>query len=79
MTSRTRGGEGGCPKHDVVREVAWIYSYDQPKMCDKGGAGGGSKNPKICVTSFMDGPLSHASIIAAWKLTTHGVITHVSA
>ena len=54
MTSRSRGGEGGYPKHDVVREVAWIYSYDQPKMRDKGG--GGSKNPKICVTSFMDGP-----------------------
>ena len=40
MTSRSRGGEGGCPKHDVVREVAWIYSYDQPKMRDKGGEGG---------------------------------------
>ena len=39
MTSRSRGGEGGCPKHDVVREVAWIYSYDQPKMRDKGGRG----------------------------------------
>ena len=22
MTSRCRGGEGGCQKHDVVREVA---------------------------------------------------------
>ena len=41
MTSRMRGGEGGCPKHDLdlVREVAWIYSYDQPKMRDKGGRG----------------------------------------
>ena len=55
MTSRSRGGEGGCPKHDVVREVAWIYSYDWSKMRDKGG-GGGLKSPKICVTSFMDGP-----------------------
>ena len=58
MTSRSRGGEGGCQKHDIVREVAWIYSYDQPKMRDKGG--GGSKNPKMCVTSFMDGPLGNA-------------------
>ena len=56
MTSRSRGGEGGCPKRDVVREVAWILYYDQSKMRDKGG-GGGPKNPKICVTSFMDGPL----------------------
>ena len=39
MTSRSRGGEGGCPKHDVVREVAWIYSYDWSKMRDKGGRG----------------------------------------
>ena len=39
MTSRSRGGEGGCPKRDVVREVAWIYSYDWSKMRDKGGEG----------------------------------------
>ena len=39
MTSRSRGEGGVCPKHDVVREVAWIYSYDWSKMRDKGGRG----------------------------------------
>ena len=41
----TRRGEGGSPKADVVREVAWIYSYRSDQNVDKGGRG--SKIPKI--------------------------------
>ena len=52
---RTGRGEGGSPKADIVREVAWIYSYSSSQNSDKGGRG--SKNPKILRTSFMYGPL----------------------
>ena len=49
---RTGRGEGGSPKADIVREVAWIYSYRSSKNADKGGRG--SKNPKILRTSLED-------------------------
>ena len=49
-----REGEGGSPKADIVREVAWIYSYRSSQNADKGGRG--SKIPKILRTSFMYGP-----------------------
>ena len=39
-------------------------------MCDKGGRG--PKNPKICVMSFMDGPLGH---VYALKFST---LSHVA-
>ena len=51
---RTERGEGGSPKADIVREVAWIYSYRSSQNADKGGRG--SKIPKILRTSFMNGP-----------------------
>ena len=51
---RTKGGGGVSPKADIVREVAWIYSYRCSKNADKGGRG--SKIPKILRTSFMYGP-----------------------
>ena len=57
MTSRSRGGEGGCPKHDVVREVAWIYSYDWSKMRDKGGRG-------------SEKPQNLRDVIYGWSLTS---------
>ena len=51
---RTGRGEGGSPKADIVREVAWIYSYRSSQNADKGGRG--SKIPKILRMSFMYGP-----------------------
>ena len=36
---RTGRGEGGSPKADIVREVAWIYSYRSSQNADKGGGG----------------------------------------
>ena len=36
---RTGRGEGGSPKADIVREVAWIYSYRSSQNSDKGGGG----------------------------------------
>ena len=36
---RTEGGGGVCPKADVVRKVAWIYSYKSSQNADKGGEG----------------------------------------
>ena len=41
---RTGRGEGGSPKADIVREVAWIYSYRSDQNADKGGEG--VKNPE---------------------------------
>ena len=32
-----RGEEGGSPIADILREVAWIYSYRSSKNADKGG------------------------------------------
>ena len=52
---RAEGGRGVGPKADIVREVAWIYSYRSSQNSDKGG-GRGSKIPKILRTSFMYGP-----------------------
>ena len=46
--------EGGSPKADIVREVAWIYSYRSSQNADKGGRG--SKILNILRTSFMNGP-----------------------
>ena len=43
---RTGRGEGGSPKADIVREVAWIYSYRSSQNADKGG--GGPKSRKFC-------------------------------
>ena len=34
---RTGRGEGGSPKADIVREVAWIYSYRSSQNADRGG------------------------------------------
>ena len=56
----TEGGRGVCPKADIVREVAWIYSYRSSQNADKGGRG--SKILKILRTYLMDSPL-HAKII----------------
>ena len=36
---RTEGGGGVGPKADIVREVAWIYSYRSSQNADKGGEG----------------------------------------
>ena len=36
---RTKGGGGVSPKADIVREVAWIYSYRSSQNVDKGGGG----------------------------------------
>ena len=36
----------GSPKADIVREVAWIYSYRSDQNADKGG--GGQKSRKFC-------------------------------
>ena len=44
-----RTGRGVSPKADIVREVAWIYSYRSSQNVDKGGRG--SKIPKILRTS----------------------------
>ena len=41
----TGRGEGGSPKADIVREVAWIYSYRSSQNADKGG--GGPKSQKF--------------------------------
>ena len=41
-----RGGRGVGPKADIVREVAWIYSYRSSQNADKGG--GGPKTRKFC-------------------------------
>ena len=51
---RTKGGGGVSPKADIVREVAWIYSYRSSQNADKGGRG--SKILNILRTSFMNGP-----------------------
>ena len=51
---RTEGGGRVGPKADIVREVAWIYSYRSSQNGDKGGRG--SKIPKILRMSFMYGP-----------------------
>ena len=45
MTSTPRGGGGGSPNADVVREVAWIQHYVSGQNADEGGRG--SKIPKI--------------------------------
>ena len=42
---RTGRGERGSPKADIVREVAWIYSYRSSQNADKGG--GGQKSRKF--------------------------------
>ena len=42
--SASGGEEGGSPKADIVREVAWIYSYRSDQNADKGGEG--VKNPE---------------------------------
>ena len=36
---RTKGGRGVSPKADIVREVAWIYSYRSDQNADKRGEG----------------------------------------
>ena len=43
---RTEGGGGVGPKADIVREVAWIYSYRSSQNADKGG--GVPKSRKLC-------------------------------
>ena len=34
-----RGGGGVAQKADIIREVAWIYSYRASQNADKGGEG----------------------------------------
>ena len=53
------GGEGGSPKADIVREVAWIYSYRSDQNADKGGEG--VKNPK-----------NFADVLYVWPLIEDG-------
>ena len=60
----TEGGRGVGPKADIVREVAWIYSYKSSKNADKGGRG--SKIPKSLRTSFMYGPQVQPQIGILW-------------
>ena len=57
MMSRWRGGEGGCQN--------MTNSTDRLRECVTKEGEGGPKRPKICVTSFMDGPYSagHKSLI----------------
>ena len=52
---RTGRGEGGSPKADIVREVAWIYSYRSSKNADKGGEG-------------VQNPEYFADVLYAWSL-----------
>ena len=51
---RTGRGEGASPKADIVREVAWIYSYRSSHNADKGG---GEKNPENFADVLYVGPL----------------------
>ena len=44
ITFTLKGG-GGCPKEDLVRRVAWIWSCKLIQFVDKGG---GSPKSKIC-------------------------------
>ena len=53
---RTGRGEGGSPKADIVREVAWIYSYRSSQNADKGGEG--VQNPK-----------NFADVLYEWSLS----------
>ena len=53
---RTGRGEGGSPKADIVREVAWIYSYRSSKNADKGE---GVQNPE-----------NFADVLHVWSLST---------
>ena len=54
------GGEGGSPKADIVREVAWIYSYRSSQNADKGGEG-------------VQNPENFADVLYVWSLTVHSV------
>ena len=45
---RTERGEGGSPKADILREVAWIYSYRSYRSYRCGQGGGGQKSRKFC-------------------------------
>ena len=50
-------GEGGVsPKANIVREVAWIYSYRSGQTADKGGEG--AQNPE-----------NFADVLYVWSLS----------
>ena len=53
---RTKGGGGVSSKADIVREVAWIYSYRSSQKGDKGGEG--VQNPKNFANVINGCPLS---------------------
>ena len=50
------GGEGGSPKADIVREVAWIYYYRSSQNADKGGEG-------------VQNPENFADVLYVWPLS----------
>ena len=50
-----REGGGGSPKADIVREVAWIYSYRSSQNADKGGEG-------------VQNPENFADVLYVWSL-----------
>ena len=52
---RTKGGGGVSPKADIVREVAWIYSYRSSQNADKGGEG-------------VQNPENFADVLYVWSL-----------
>ena len=52
---RTGRGEGGSPKADILREVAWIYSYRSSQNADKGGEG-------------VQNPENFADVLYVWSL-----------
>ena len=45
----------GGPKADIVREVAWIYSYRSSQNADKGGEG-------------VQNPENFADVLYVWSL-----------
>ena len=63
---RTGRGKEGSPKADIVKEVAWIYSYRSSQNSDKGG----SKKPKkfadvlyVWPPTRQNSPTEHASTV----------------
>ena len=52
---RTKGGGGVSPKADIVREVAWIYSYRSSQNAEEGGEG-------------VQNPENFADVLYEWSL-----------
>ena len=59
MTSPLKGREGGV-KNGILRRFLGLKLRRQ-------GEGGGSRNPKIEETSFMDVPLSNSSLWVLYR------------